>query len=90
VSWRSARELLGMDPDWSAHPCVPYCVDSCPSHDGKRCVKIGHRPPSLCEPMVQRMGELLDAAEELGANCSNGHAAYHSGCTPCRKRATRE
>jgi len=38
---------------------VPYCTESCPEHDGKRCKLLGHRPGNLCEPMVIEMVEDL-------------------------------
>ena len=32
---------------------VPRCDEDCPLHDGKRCELLGHRAPSVCEPMVK-------------------------------------
>lgn len=64
MSWRSSDAHVA--PDWTMDPQVPTCSERCPSFDGKRCEVIGHRPSSLCEPMVKRMGELLDAAEDSG------------------------
>lgn len=31
---------------------VPWCDESCPQHDGKRCRILGFRPSSICEPAV--------------------------------------
>lgn len=31
---------------------VPMCVETCPSHDGKRCEVLGRRPGHICEPAV--------------------------------------
>jgi hypothetical protein len=38
---------------------VPLCSDRCPSHDGKRCVVLGHQPGRICEPAVVEMARLL-------------------------------
>lgn len=34
---------------------VPWCSESCPSHDGKRCIQLGHRPDAICEPAAREM-----------------------------------
>lgn len=31
---------------------IPWCDESCPQHDGKRCRILGFRPSSICEPAV--------------------------------------
>lgn len=42
-------------------PEVPFCTDTCPEHDGKRCSILGRRPGELCLPMVKAMGKKLEA-----------------------------
>ena len=37
---------------------VPWCSDSCPQHDGKRCRLLGLRPVSICEPAVVELARL--------------------------------
>lgn len=37
-------------PEWEGR--VPRCTERCPSHDGKRCMVLGRRPESICEPAV--------------------------------------
>ena len=36
-------------PDWAASG-LPECSDRCPSHDGKRCERLGFKPDRICEP----------------------------------------
>jgi hypothetical protein len=31
---------------------IPYCDDTCPEHDGKRCRLLGLQPGNICEPAV--------------------------------------
>jgi hypothetical protein len=46
-------------PMWSDD--VPFCSEyACSFYDGKRCRAIAARPSSICEPVVQRMGRLLE------------------------------
>jgi len=40
---------------------VPFCQESCPHHDGKRCRVMGLRAPNICEPVVVQMSRLLSA-----------------------------
>lgn len=48
-------------PNWEKN--VPHCAeDACPRFDGKRCDAMGFRPDGICEPAVQRMGDLLNSA----------------------------
>ena len=46
-------------PDWMALGSLPHCSERCPSHDGKRCEQLGHRPDEICEPAVIAMGRAL-------------------------------
>jgi len=34
---------------------VPWCDESCPQHDGKRCKHLGFPPETLCIPAVKQM-----------------------------------
>ena len=34
---------------------IPYCSDSCRQYDDKRCMLMGARPASICEPAVEEM-----------------------------------
>lgn len=45
-------------PHWEE--VTPYCDDVCSYHDGKRCELLGHRPESVCEPVVAAMGRELE------------------------------
>lgn len=47
-------------PEWFDD--VPFCSESCESHDGKRCELTGNRPSSICEPTVKEMAELIKAS----------------------------
>jgi hypothetical protein len=38
---------------------VPFCVLSCPSHDGKRCDLLGFAPGGVCEPAVKEMAKTI-------------------------------
>lgn len=45
-------------PNWDED--IPRCsTDECPSFDGKRCRKLGHRPDGICEPAVVEIGKAL-------------------------------
>lgn len=46
---------------------IPWCDDSCPQHDGKRCRLTGFRPGSFCEPAVAEMAERLAAPDPRDA-----------------------
>lgn len=49
-------------PRWGSGG-VPFCSEGdCPFFDGKRCMALGHRPDSICEPVVAAMAARL--AEE--------------------------
>jgi hypothetical protein len=54
------RELAekGIRPDWDPEP---LCVDTCPSHDGKRCERLGFRAPEgdCCLLAVRRILRVL-------------------------------
>lgn len=60
--WRDAVEDLGggvrAAPSWERGD-VPACAEDCVLYDGKRCRATGFRPSSICEPVVERMAELL-------------------------------
>lgn len=65
VDWQRDAEDLGggvrAAPSWGQHG-VPMCAqDDCGLYDGKRCRAMGCRPSSVCEPVVERMAELLSA-----------------------------
>ena len=45
---------------------LPMCVESCPSHDGKRCRALGFRPSSICEPAVEAMAVRIRALVYVG------------------------
>ena len=45
-----ARDLP-IIPDWRDD--VPWCNESCPKHDGKRCEVLGRRPDDMCVPAVR-------------------------------------
>lgn len=47
-----------IQPEWFHG--IPKCRESCPSHDGKRCEKIGFRAPDYCEPAIEAMARGLD------------------------------
>ncbi len=42
---------------------MPWCVESCRYHDGKRCVILGQRPDRLCVPVVSAMAEMLATSD---------------------------
>lgn len=44
---------------------IPWCDDSCPQHDGKRCQITGFRPSSICEPAVGNMARDVSRLEAL-------------------------
>ena len=44
-------------PDWTEG--LPVCQTRCPSYDGKRCMVIGCRPISICEPTVRAMARAI-------------------------------
>jgi hypothetical protein len=60
----------GVQPTWWGD-CEPLCnedsIDDCPSHDGKRCEKLGHRPSRHCDVAVAAMGKLLSETGALSA-----------------------
>lgn len=41
-------------PEWLDE--VPWCCESCPSHDGKRCAILRSRAPEVCLPTVKVLG----------------------------------
>jgi hypothetical protein len=43
---------------------IPWCDESCPQHDGKRCREIGFRPGNICEPEVRDLVIRLRAKGE--------------------------
>ena len=47
-----------ISPVWSAEG--PTCSESCPQHDGKRCMAIGFSPGRYCEPAVAAMARVLE------------------------------
>jgi hypothetical protein len=50
------RELWDADirPEWPDAPGVPGCSTACTSFDGKRCMVLGRRPDTDCEPAISR------------------------------------
>jgi len=42
---------------------VPWCIEKCKEHDGKRCELLGHRPDSICEPYVIKLVEKIKFLE---------------------------
>ena len=42
---------------------IAYCSESCPQHDGKRCMLTGMRPNGVCEPWVSLLLQKVDEAE---------------------------
>jgi hypothetical protein len=62
VNWRKRVEreaaLDPIRPNWLY--AMPLCSETCPHHDGKRCAVMGIRAPSICEPAVREMTDLLD------------------------------
>ena len=40
-------------PYWTE--TLPYCSEGCPQHDGKRCMLMGFKPGSFCEPALETM-----------------------------------
>lgn len=46
---------------------VPFCSESCPLHDGKRCEATGFRPGRICEPAVIRLVEERDEWQAYAA-----------------------
>lgn len=66
-------------PEWLHE--VPWCRESCPHHDGKRCRLLGARPSTICEPAVQEMGvklatiaKTVEQHERMARNASNDSA----------------
>jgi hypothetical protein len=51
------------EPRWSGN--VPWCDEACRLHDGKRCMALGARPGSICEPTVAEI--VKEARHLLGA-----------------------
>lgn len=49
-----ADNVAPPDPRWAG--TVPHCNEQCPHYDGKRCRLLGQRPDTLCEPVVEAMG----------------------------------
>ena len=39
---------------------LPRCDSSCPSHNGKRCEILGHRPDAFCEPALMAIRGAVD------------------------------
>jgi hypothetical protein len=37
---------------------VPWCSDSCPQHDGKRCRILGYRSDAVCVPAVVELARI--------------------------------
>lgn len=67
-TWRERGEHVGNVEDVGASPYwergVPVCSEGgCHFYDGKRCRVLGMRPSRVCEPVVERMGEMLDSGE---------------------------
>ena len=42
---------------------APHCSVKCPSSDGKRCKKLGHRPAIMCQPAVEILYQFAEAKE---------------------------
>ena len=48
---KEAVETEDLRPEWD-NTHVPNCTEGCPSHDGKRCELLGHRPSDVCLPAI--------------------------------------
>lgn len=60
-------------PQWMPDG-VPWCAETCPAHDGKRCAVTGSRAGDICEPGVSgAVLALLDMSR-----CTEAHAACES------------
>lgn len=57
VTLRRALNVERVQPSWRGG--VPLCTESCQSHDGKRCERLGYQPGPLCEPTVRAMAKAL-------------------------------
>ena len=64
-------EYAEIQPDWDAQD-VPNCTDTCPSHDGKRCVVLGFRPDTICEPAVIHLMHRDKEKEPRTRHADNG------------------
>lgn len=60
---RSVRDVIRaeIDPVIGADG-IPRCHLDCPQHDGKRCKLMGRRPDALCEPAMDDMAKVIEAA----------------------------
>ncbi len=61
------RLVPDAEPDASG--AYPQCAeDDCKSYDGKRCRLTGNRPRGVCDPAMDALGEVIDAAAKaMGA-----------------------
>jgi hypothetical protein len=55
-------------PEWNRE--IPHCQERCPSHDGKRCELLGHRPDTICEPAVSNIVRALRQEQQLADSIS--------------------
>ena len=61
LTWRKMAEKTtdNAQPDWDGG--IPFCAESCPRHDGKRCEILGTLPSLICGPCVNGMAHVLNA-----------------------------
>ena len=65
---------------------IPRCTeDDCPQYDGKRCMALGFRPQSICEPAVILMAKAIKEADAMvkrhwypGSHCSSHYTEYEA------------
>ena len=79
------RWLWPLPSEPTAARGVPYCDDSCPLHDGKRCEATGMQPGNICEPSVVNMARHLDRAAKIAARigCANDGKCDVTSCVSC-------